>query len=327
MGLVVTVTPNAALDHTLDLDERRPGRRHRVRSEHAQAGGKGVNVARVLAGLGFAVRSAVILDGERGHASAAPLPAKLRRALFAVSLCSTLLAPLCAIPAHAAESDAHASTASTSRWWKLECGDASRKRAAEPMACTFTVKLRGGIDGSRLRLVQQALQRRDAARRALRREVELHVDVDSQGGEIFAALEIGRMLRAERASISVGRGAACISSCVFLLMGAVARSISTDARLGIHRPSLGASGRGGPKQASEDAIVDAMSEELVLYAQQMNVPRKIVDDSMLVPPDRVELLSPSELAGYGIHALDPVALEERRARSQSLLHPGAARER
>ena len=251
----------------------------------------------------------------------------LRPAFYAASLCSALLSPLCAVPVNASQSGAHASTASTSRWWKLECGAATRKPKSESTACAFTVRLRGVIDGSRLELVRQALQRRDAVGRALRREVEFHVDVDSPGGELFAALEIGRILRAEGASISVGKGASCISSCVFLLMGAIERSISGSARVGIHRPSLGASREGGPNRASEDEIVDALSEPLVLYAQQMNVPRKIVDDSMLVPPDRVELLSPSELAGYGIHALDPVALEERRARSQSLLHPGAARER
>jgi tagatose 6-phosphate kinase len=68
LGLVVTVTPNAALDHTLYVDALRPGRRHRVRAEHEQAGGKGVNVARVLAGLGVAVRSVVVLGGETGRA-------------------------------------------------------------------------------------------------------------------------------------------------------------------------------------------------------------------------------------------------------------------
>ena len=67
-----------------------------------------------------------------------------------------------------------------------------------------------------------------------------------------------------------------------------------------------------------------LSEQLVLYAQQMNVPRKIIDTLMLVPPDRIELLSASELATYGIKRVDAVALEERRARSQSLLHPRAA---
>ena len=48
-------------------------------------------------------------------------------------------------------------------------------------------------------------------------------------------------------------------------------------------------------------------------------PRTIIDALMLVPPDRVELLSASELATYGINALDAVALEEQRARSQFLL--------
>jgi hypothetical protein len=101
-------------------------------------------------------------------------------------------------------------------------------------------------------------------------------------------------------------------------MGAIERTISGNARVGIHRPSLRAPPRGGPRQASEDEVVAAMSEQLVLYAQQMNVPRTIIDALMVVPPDRVELLSASELAAYGINALDAVTLEERRAHSQFL---------
>jgi ATP-dependent protease ClpP protease subunit len=246
------------------------------------------------------------------------LPMTLRRVLYTASLCGALLAPPSAMPAHALEAGAHASIASTSRWWKLECGKNSRKREAGTTACAFTVKLRGVIDGSRLQLVRHALQRRDTVRHALHREVDFHVDVDSQGGELFATLEIGRIMRAEGASISVGPGAACISACVFLLMGAIERTISGDARVGIHRPSLQAPQEGGPRQASEDEIVAAMFEQLVLYAQQMNVPRTIIDALMVVPPDRVEPLSASELATYGINALDAVALEERRAHSQFL---------
>jgi hypothetical protein len=242
----------------------------------------------------------------------------LRRVLYIASLCGALLTSPSAMPTHASEAGAHASIASTSRWWKLDCGKTGRKREAETTACAFTVKLRGVIDGSRLQLVRHALQRRDTVRHALHREVDFHVDVDSQGGEIFATLEIGRIMRAEGASISVGPGAACISACVFLLMGAIDRTISGDARVGIHRPSLRAPQRGGPRQASENEIVAAMSEQLVLYAQQMNVPRTIIDALMLVPPDRVELLSASELATYGINALDAVTLEERRAHSQFL---------
>src|SRR5215475_1512333 len=103
-------------------------------------------------------------------------------------------------------------------------------------------------------------------------------------------------MRAERALISVSRGASCISACVFLLMGAIERHISGDARVGIHRPSLRAPQEGGPRQVSEAAIITAMSEQLVLYAQQMHVPRTIIDALMVIPPDRVEFLNAAELA-------------------------------
>jgi tagatose 6-phosphate kinase len=53
------------------VDALQPGRRHRVRDEHAQAGGKGVNVARVLAALGGSVRTVVLVGGETGRAIAA----------------------------------------------------------------------------------------------------------------------------------------------------------------------------------------------------------------------------------------------------------------
>ena len=227
----------------------------------------------------------------------------MNRARSAVALCGALLlAVSCGAPATASKSHPRASAASTSRWWKLDCGDARRASERDPSACVFTVKLRGAIDASRLQLLRHAVARRDAARSALQRNVELRIDADTPGGEVFAAMEIGRILREQRASIRVGDGASCISSCVLLLMGAVERRIGATARVGIHRPSLGASARGGPKQPRADAIDEAMTAQLVLYAQTMGVPRAIVDAMMAIPPDRLRSLSAAELAAYGISA-------------------------
>jgi tagatose 6-phosphate kinase len=50
--MILTVTPNAALDITYDVDALHPGGTHRVRAVRTRAGGKGVNVARVLTQLG-----------------------------------------------------------------------------------------------------------------------------------------------------------------------------------------------------------------------------------------------------------------------------------
>jgi hypothetical protein len=242
----------------------------------------------------------------------------VRQVLATAALCGTLLRQPFTMPAQVSGSDAHASTARTARSWQLACKTTDRPRGAATTPCTFTVPLHGVLDSSRLQLVRQALQHRVRVQRALQRALAFQVDVDSQGGELFAALEIGRLLRAEGAAMVVGPGASCVSACVFVLMGARERHISSDARVGLHRPALHVPQDGGPRHARADALVQAMVEALVLYAQQMHVPRTIIDTMMALPPDRIAFLSAAALAAYGI----PVR-EEPRARAQALLHPGA----
>lgn len=73
--MIVAVTPNPALDLTYELPELRPGQAHRVRAVHARAGGKGVNVARVLAALGHEVLVVAPVGGPAGDAVRADLDA------------------------------------------------------------------------------------------------------------------------------------------------------------------------------------------------------------------------------------------------------------
>jgi len=178
------------------------------------------------------------------------------------------------------------SSLNTSRWWNLACDDPS------PSPCILTVLLRGAINALRVRLIETALQRRDDALPAMRRPIALRLDVDTHGGELFSALEIGRILRRESAAIYIGPRAQCSSACVFVLMGAPDRRIAPSARIGIHRPSLGANER--------EAIVDAMIPQLVLYADKMGVPRRIIDDMVLISTEYFRYLSARELADYGI---------------------------
>ena len=73
--MIVTVTPNLALDVTYQLPELRPGEAHRVENVHARAGGKGVNVARVLHALGHDVLVIGLAGGATGAALRADLDA------------------------------------------------------------------------------------------------------------------------------------------------------------------------------------------------------------------------------------------------------------
>lgn len=70
---IVTVTLNTALDVTYHLDELTRHTSHRVRSTSSRAGGKGINVARVLHTLGHEVLVTGLAGGARGHALRAEL--------------------------------------------------------------------------------------------------------------------------------------------------------------------------------------------------------------------------------------------------------------
>ena len=73
--MILTVTPNVALDITYRVDQLTPGLSHRVRSVEERAGGKGVNVARALQALGH---DTVVL-GLVGGATAGAVTADLAR--------------------------------------------------------------------------------------------------------------------------------------------------------------------------------------------------------------------------------------------------------
>jgi 1-phosphofructokinase family hexose kinase len=64
--VIITVTPNAALDVTYEVDELKPHHSHRVRAVHQRAGGKGVNVASVLALMGYEVVAMGFAGGMTG---------------------------------------------------------------------------------------------------------------------------------------------------------------------------------------------------------------------------------------------------------------------
>lgn len=64
--MILTVTPNAALDVTYEVEALERGGSHRVRAVRERAGGKGINVARVADALGCDVLATGLLGGVVG---------------------------------------------------------------------------------------------------------------------------------------------------------------------------------------------------------------------------------------------------------------------
>jgi tagatose 6-phosphate kinase len=65
--MILTVTLNPALDTTYAVDAVAVGSTHRVRAVELRAGGKGLNVTRVLATLGVPVLATGLLGGDNGN--------------------------------------------------------------------------------------------------------------------------------------------------------------------------------------------------------------------------------------------------------------------
>ncbi|MFI6575299.1 1-phosphofructokinase [Nocardiopsis sp. NPDC050513] len=64
--MILTLTPNPSVDHTLEVDGLVRGEVLRVSATHAQPGGKGVNVARALLEAGVPARAVLPVGGGGG---------------------------------------------------------------------------------------------------------------------------------------------------------------------------------------------------------------------------------------------------------------------
>lgn len=65
--MIVTLTPNPGIDRTYAVDALLPGEVHRASHDWIEAGGKGVNVARVLRAHGVRTRAVLPLGGPTGE--------------------------------------------------------------------------------------------------------------------------------------------------------------------------------------------------------------------------------------------------------------------
>lgn len=84
--MILTVTLNAALDVTYQVPALRLGHTHRPTATDVRAGGKGINVARVLHALGHETMVTGLVGGDTGAAIRTDvLVAGLREALFEMS--------------------------------------------------------------------------------------------------------------------------------------------------------------------------------------------------------------------------------------------------
>jgi ATP-dependent protease ClpP protease subunit len=163
--------------------------------------------------------------------------------------------------------------------------------------CKFTIRITGQIVTGTAARFEKALAHSQQRRR-------LFIILDSQGGDIAAAMKIGRMIRSSRGHTIIDGQATCASACV-LIFGAGVSRFSWAGKLGMHRPALAAA----PAQSDMTAVkaaADQAAGELRAYAAEMNISGSLIDDMLVVPPQSIQWLTGEDRQRYGLGFLDPV---------------------
>lgn len=138
------------------------------------------------------------------------------------------------------------------------------------------------------------------------------VNLESDGGDVTAAMRIGRALRKMEA---LAMPIKCHSACVFVLAGAGYRAVGKDSKVGIHRPYQQEAVLTNPE--NEKRKYKQMQLEVERYLTEMNVPLTLYTDMMLIPPDQLKILTRNELSSYGLAENDPYMDEARAMKKAS----------
>ncbi|MGH6678062.1 MAG: hypothetical protein ACREDL_03790 [Bradyrhizobium sp.] len=185
--------------------------------------------------------------------------------------------------------------------------------------CSFTIRVDGTIGPTTVTEFEKVLAR-------ARGRSQLVITLNSPGGYVASALEIGRLIRNEQGHTAVEEDATCASACVLIFAAGLSRAADTpetavdfpapgfvpihhkSAAIGIHRPALADISR-ETEMLEVKAAADQDEHELRQYAAEMNVNPQLIDDMFAIPPNEIKWLSKKDLQRYGLGFLDPVYLE------------------
>jgi ATP-dependent protease ClpP protease subunit len=114
------------------------------------------------------------------------------------------------------------------------------------------------------------------------------VSFGSNGGEVEAAMELGRLLRKLGVSTLVARDDQCMSSCVFAFMGGDRRTAA--GRIGIHRPYFSST-----REVQDRRILyRQLQKKLQEYIDELDFPPSLYEAVMAVPPETLSVLAPTD---------------------------------
>jgi hypothetical protein len=129
----------------------------------------------------------------------------------------------------------------------------------------------------------------------------------SDGGDVDAAMDLGRLLRKLGVFTIIGKNDQCLSACVFAFMGGERRSVA--GRLGIHRPFLPVTLDTPDRQAR----FRYLQKTLRNYIEELDFPASLYEAVMGVPPESMHILAAAELKRFYLEGISPSSEDAQNA--------------
>jgi hypothetical protein len=151
-----------------------------------------------------------------------------------------------------------------------------------------TVLLNGAIvDGDATRLTDWL---------AARPESPAAFTLNSPGGDVAEALEIGRILRRTGQPVLIGPEAYCLSACPYILAGGIEREVSRQAHVGVHQHYFGENTFLPAFLMVSD--IQAGQGAVMAYLAEMGIDPLLMAKALVTPPDDIYILLPEELQTF-----------------------------
>ncbi len=140
------------------------------------------------------------------------------------------------------------------------------------------------------------------------------VVLNSTGGDVMAAIDIGEEVRKQWVWTEMDDAGHCLSACVLILAAGVQR-IPAPNRVGIHRPYFNPEifANLPPNDAREK--YQALAKDVQQYLSRMGMPDELFREMMRQSSSDMLILSAERLSALGLHGIDPAYEEWMRARS------------
>ena len=157
------------------------------------------------------------------------------------------------------------------------------------------------VSGGRAALLEGAIEAGDAER-IVKQLSELtpppeELYLNSPGGSVRDALELGRHLRREGFHTALRDGDICYSACPYLLAAGETRTVPDSASVGVHQHYFGKSTLLPAFVAIED--IQRGQGEVMRYLNDMGIDPLVMQHALVTPPDEIYVLLPEELRRYG----------------------------